>query len=463
MEKQNNGNKEKEKPINEAPDVLYYKWNDHDFEVNEGPKTENCFPVELNPYKILNLNKNAKDFEIELKFKHLLYKKPSLRSEICLAFEILSEPFLLESCNYLKVDENNDKYRAINYDEVYCVIVGDYIGLLNKIIENKNIVNKKDNFGRPLLYIAARNGYDKLCELLLENGANVNDYDDNKLTPLHIAVYHGHENVIKLLISYGADINQKNDLGETPSDEAPAKKYKDLIDDSRNDIILNLYYYLKSVDLIDRILKVRKYNTTTKKEDFIAIKFIPSHKLLLPDDFYHVWKNWDPAWHGTKLEFIESILKNGLKESGSIINEGDKITPHDGHIQFGVKFNNIDDWAKAIFVSPSVFYSTHPIYSERINSSFYDKTWCVLVETRLLPGSYQTYKSTTSDHQAVYGEPTLVEYRVKSVNPLTKKKNIHIIAITFALEEFIKNVKNYDQGDILSNSEEERILFDNEI
>ena len=69
MEKQNNGNKEKEKPINEASDVLYYKWNDHDFEVNEGPKTENCFPVELNPYKILNLKKNAKDFEIELKFK----------------------------------------------------------------------------------------------------------------------------------------------------------------------------------------------------------------------------------------------------------------------------------------------------------------------------------------------------------------------------------------------------------
>ena len=446
-------------PLIKEPDVVYFKWDNQEFIMNKGPKTENSFPVELNPYKILQLNKDAKDFEIELQFKQKLYKKPELRSEICLAFDILSEPNLEESLTYLQFNNNKDNYRAINFDEIYCVIVGDYIGLLNKIIENKNVINTKDKHGRPLIYTAARNGHYKICELLLENGANVNDYDDIKSTPLHAAVYHGHEKIIKLLISYGADINKKNDLGEIPSDEAPSPRYKKIIDDSRNDIILNLYYYLKSTNLVDRILKIKKYNTRTKKVDFIAIKFIPSFKLLLPDDFYSVWKKWDPAWHGTKLEFIESILKNGLKESGSILSEGDKITPHGDHIQFGVKVNDVNDWANAVFVSPSVFYSTHPTYSERINSSFYEKTWAVLVETRLLPGSYQTYKSTTY-RNVVPGEPILVEYRVKSVNPISKKKNIHIIAITFVLDEFIKNVKNYDQGDILSNSEEERILFD---
>jgi len=450
--------KDNKKPIKKS-NVIYFHWTNGEFLETKGIKTENSFPVQLNPYEILELKKDAKNFEIELKFKQQLYQNPNLRAEICLAFEILCEPNLFDSCTYITIDENNDIYRAINYNEIYCAIVGDDIGLLHIIIENKNIVNEKDKFGRTLLYIAARNGHYKVCELLLENGANVNDFDNNQSTPLHAAVYYGHENIIKLLISYGADINQKNDLGEIPSDEAPSIRYKNLINDSQNDIILNLYHYLKSINLVERLLKIKKYNITTKNEDFIAIKFIPSYKLLLPDDFYDVWKNWDAAWHGTKLEYIESILKNGLKESGSILNDGNKITPQNDHVQFGVKLNNVNDWANAVFVSPSVFYSTHPTYSQRINSTFYGKSWAILIETRLLPGSYQSYKTTTT-REVVPGEPILVEFRVKSINPLNKKKNIHIISISFVLDEFIKNVKDYEQGDILSNSEEERILFD---
>ena len=169
-------------------------------------------------------------------------------------------------------------------------------------------------------------------------------------------------------------------------------------------------------------------------------------------------KNWVPAWHGTKFNFIESILKNGLKESGSIIQGFGKITPHVDHIQVGQVFNNLKDWSQAIFTSPSIFYSTHPTYSERIDSSFFGNKYAVLIETRLKPNSFQTFKSTTS-RVIVQGEPTLVEYRVKSVDEFNNK-NIYVYSITFVLEEFINNVKAYDQGDILSNSEAERIIFD---
>jgi hypothetical protein len=55
-----------------------------------------------------------------------------------------------------------------------------------------------------------------------------------------------------------------------------------------------------------------KYNIFKKTDDFIAIKFIPSYTIL-PPDFQDVRKNWVPAWHGTKFNFIESILKNGLR------------------------------------------------------------------------------------------------------------------------------------------------------
>jgi len=44
---------------------------------------------------------------------------------------------------------------------------------------------------------------------------------------------------------------------------------------------------------------------------------------------------------GIKLEFIEYFVKNSLKESSSILYEGDKITPQPEHIQFGVNFNKL--------------------------------------------------------------------------------------------------------------------------
>jgi len=449
--KQNKVEEEKKRKL----DVVYFSWKKDEFILHIGEKNENCFPVELNPYKVLEINKKATIFEIELAFKKKLFEEPYNRAEICLAYEILNN-----SLEYIKLDEKSDNFRVYDHNEIYYTVVGDYRGLSFNYLGKKNIINSRDKTRRSLLFIAATNGHYKVCEYLLENGADVNECNINKSTALHSAVYHGHEDIIHLLISYGADINQKNELGQIPSDEAPSNRYKNKIREYSDDIILNIYYYLKSIGLVDRMIKVKKYNNVTKTEDFIAIKFIPDYKLLLPDAFNDVWKNWDAAWHGTKLQYIASILKNGLKEAGSLLKDEGEITPQEGHIPHGERVNDVDDWANAIFVSPSVFYSTHPIYAERIKSIFYGKTWAVLVETRLRPGSYGSYHTTTY-RKIVPGEPQLVEYRVKSVDPLnSKRRNIHVIAVTFILEEFLNKVKEYDQGDILSKSEVERILYD---
>ena len=153
---------------------------------------------------------------------------------------------------------------------------------------------------------------------------------------------------------------------------------------------------------------------------FIAIKFIPSDKIL-PPDFPNVRKNWVPSWHGTKYDYIESILKNGLKESGSILKDLGVIKPRADHIQDNCTFNIIKDWSKAVFTSPSVFYSTDETYSERINSTFFGETYAVLVEARLRPYSYQTFTSTTYRNVVINGEPSLIEYRVKSVDRYIKR------------------------------------------
>ena len=442
---------------NKYSDILYYKWDKGNFIEHKGPKNNFCYPVALNPFKILELTINSSDFEAELKFKQNLFEEKNYRSEISLAYEILIEPNLMDSFTYVKKDNNDDKYYVLEYTAFYCAIVGDYQGLSNHIIENKSILYSRDKHGRPLLYIAARNGHYKVCEILLEYGADVNFPTDKGSTPLHAASYHGHEDIINLLISYGADINKKNEFGLTPSDNAATNRYKEIIISSQNDRILNLYTLLASEKLVDKIIKVKKYNINTKTDDFIAIKFIPSFQIL-PENFQEVRKNWAPAWHGTKFNCLESILKNGLKESGSIIKDFGQITPQSDHIQVGVKFCNLNDWSQAVFTSPSIFYSTHTTYSERIDSKFYKERYAVLIEARLKPGAYQTFKSTTA-RVIVPGEPTLIEYRVKSVDKYNNK-NIYVISITFVSEKFLQNVRAYDQGDILSNSEAERIVYD---
>lgn len=48
-------------------------------------------------------------------------------------------------------------------------------------------VNRVDYFGRSPLYIAARNGNEKIAQLLIDNGADVNLGDKTGKTPLERA------------------------------------------------------------------------------------------------------------------------------------------------------------------------------------------------------------------------------------------------------------------------------------
>ena len=71
------------------------------------------------------------------------------------------------------------------------------------------------------------------------------------------------------------------------------------------------------------------------------------------------------AWHGTKEQHVLSILKNGLKASGESLDDGTYIKPPAGHYELGMKFDGIENWAAAVFVSPSVTYASHVCYAGR--------------------------------------------------------------------------------------------------
>ena len=50
-------------------DILYFKWENGNFIEHKGPRTDYCYPVALNPFKILGLNIQSSDLEAELRFK----------------------------------------------------------------------------------------------------------------------------------------------------------------------------------------------------------------------------------------------------------------------------------------------------------------------------------------------------------------------------------------------------------
>ena len=201
-----------------------------------------------------------------------------------------------------------------------------------------------------------------------------------------------------------------------------------------------------------------------KKGAIVAKKLMCSEKIL-PPNFSYINKNWVPVWHGTKFKFLESIVENGLKPSGSKLKNGREITPLPGHISIDQTISGIKNWAKAIFVSPSIFYASDAVYAERINSSSY--RWAVLIEARVKPDSYTAHNSTVLGYSSKNGETKDVEYRVEVddkdediIYRVRSDKNIIVKSITFVKVKFLENVEDYLEGKIVVNSNEEKMLLE---
>jgi hypothetical protein len=56
-------------------------------------------------------------------------------------------------------------------------------------------------------------------------------------------------------------------------------------------------------------------------------------------------------------------MKFGLKRPGDTVN-GKKLGIVEGHIPLGAEFQGKKNWSRAIFISPSVYYAAHPVYSK---------------------------------------------------------------------------------------------------
>ena len=405
----------------------------------------------INPYQILNISKDATNQQCKWAYLKLATNPDRLiRSKACLAYDIL--------CNKAKYIQNGDSYKVKKKDVFYYTVIGDYNSIKREIESNKKLLNLKDDLNRSLLYLAARNGYFNITEYLLKKGININEVQKVGSTALHGASFYGQEIIVQLLIENGIDIDIKNKYGSTAADEAKTPIIKELILKSKEDTIMNLYHDLYSKNLVSNIVLIKK------KGIVIAKKLMCSNKIL-PNNFSYINNNWVPVWHGTKFRFLESIIKNGLKPSGSKLKDGTEIVPLPGHISIDKTVSGIKNWAKAIFVSPSIFYSSHAVYAERIIAN--SDRWAVLVEARVKPNSFTSHKSTVVNYGSKNGESANVEYRVQVndenddfIYRVTHGNNVIIKCIAFVKVQFLENVKDFCEGDIVVNSKEERMLLE---
>jgi ankyrin repeat protein len=87
---------------------------------------------------------------------------------------------------------------------------------IEDVKQNPNVLNKKDQYGRTQLQVAARYGYQLMLEVVLLLGADgINEKDDSGMAPIHRTAYHNGNEIRKMLVMYGADIDARMSDGDT--------------------------------------------------------------------------------------------------------------------------------------------------------------------------------------------------------------------------------------------------------
>ena len=257
---------------------------------------------------------------------------------------------------------------------------------------------------------------------------------------MHGAVFYGHKDIVQLLIANGANPKIKNKYNNEPIQETASEEIKEIINNSYNNQILNLYHKLYAKKLVSYFIPI--YGD--EGDEVICYKLICNSQINHEDK-----KNYVVVWHGTKFKNLESIVIKGLQPSGRKISDDTIIEPPSGHIKLNTTFDGISNWAKAVFVSPSLIYSSLPAYAETIRCK--DKEYVCLVEGRVKKGSYTQHRSTTHREYIPYDEPSKVEFRICEEHAIY----LFVTSVVIISMDFINNVKYYKDTETISEADDE--------
>ena len=360
-------------------------------------------PLIVNPYHVFELNQHTTIEEIKQAFKRA-------------ANQSQRQGRVMASLSYHILMSNDQRYRKVSdgyyeiagkTDVIVLAVVGATASLVAQISKNSSLASTTDEHQHSLLYVAARAGFYDTTEALLEMGVPVNEKQVDGSTALHAASFYRQQPVVELLLRHGADPTITNKWGNFPADEA-SSEIKQIILSYKEDRISQIVSSLVGKGLAF-LVRLINHNGT-----IIAREVLRNRNVIDPrtrQELDSIISSWKSVWHGTKAKHLESILRHGLKPSGSKLPGGFTISPPLNHIKLDKKCFGIDNWANAVFVSPRITYACHVAYSERISSV--NKKWCVLIRAYVKPGTYTRHQSTVSSGaDPIPGESVMPEYRI---------------------------------------------------
>ena len=354
----------------------------------------------FDPHRILGVDKGASIWILKKAFLQKL--KVAKRSDRVTAS--LSYYALTSKSNMFR--KNSDLYEIADADIFLFATVGDTQKLMAAIMRDKDLLVLNNEHRHTVLYLAARSGYHDTTMTLLKEGALVNCQQVDGSTPLHGASFYGQKEIVEMLLEYGADPRIKNRFGSTPVDEADNESIKEVFQKYHNDNLIAVTSPMVTNGNVFRIEPIQHKGQLIAKQ---------VHRNI-DDDTWTKIRKWKVGWHGTKTEHLPSIFKYGLKPSGTELENGKSIKPPRGHIPLDCRYGDVDNWSRAVFVSPSLLYASHGVYAEEVMSE--NKRWRVIVMARVMPGCFTTHAPTLAkSYSFCKDEPQDSEYRIFDSEP----------------------------------------------
>jgi ankyrin repeat protein len=133
------------------------------------------------------------------------------------------------------------------------------------------------------------------------------------------------------------------------------------------------------------------------------------YRILLRNYTPKIPDNYVLAYHGTSINAVESIIREGLVKPGTLISTGKVIDIPPNHIGRNTSMGGLLDFSVAIFVSPSFGYASHFVYSTTFH---WKQRYKPVIECLVEKNSYEIFRSTTPTYVPNESDPKDLEWRI---------------------------------------------------
>jgi hypothetical protein len=262
----------------------------------------------LNPFDVLDVSRYDSPVDVKAAFREKIYSSSRYqRARAALAYDMICSK---DSTRYMKL---GNMYYVEKTDHFYYVTTGNYQSFVEQIRRQKSLLNQRDEHGRTLLYIASKNGFHDICNFLLKSGCNINETQHCGSTALHAVAYYGHKLIVQLLLEYEANPRIKNKFGNEPEAEGCSLEIQQCIRSKTNDQINTLLNVLKTQGLVKNMVVIKHDDKIIAKKILRNSEYFPEYSIS------YLTKYWTLAWHGTKYNHLQSIMRYGLHSAGTVL------------------------------------------------------------------------------------------------------------------------------------------------